>query len=110
MLVAAQARLDKAEADARSHETLLRSMQAERDHLQLEMRKHLAAAAARPQTTGNRSRNDDSDDDDDGESLKENLASKTEEAKKLQTLVDQLHGGSCVCVLEVCACVFVTCV
>lgn len=43
MLVAAQERLDKAEADARSHETLLRSMQAERDHLQMEMRKQLTA-------------------------------------------------------------------
>lgn len=41
---------------------------------------------------GIRSNKEDSDDD--ADAIKEDLASKTEEAKKLQTLVDQLNGGS----------------
>ena len=70
------------------------ALQAERDHLQFKMRETVAAAVSASRASTHRGggsgvKSDDSDDDDPDE-LKETLAAKTEEARKLKTLVDQL--------------------
>lgn len=64
------------------------ALQAERDHLQMKMRETLAAAVQAPRVAVTKA--DDSDSDDDAEELKENLRTKTEEARKFKTLIDQI--------------------
>mmetsp|Transcript_6731 Transcript_6731/g.19984 ORF Transcript_6731/g.19984 Transcript_6731/m.19984 type:complete len:2097 (+) Transcript_6731:91-6381(+) len=82
-----QQKVHELEAKGKENETLHMALQAERDHLQMKMRETVAASV---QHRAPKVLSDDEDSDDDAEELKENLKTKTEEARKYKTLVDQI--------------------